>query len=236
MLTIILTYSDETACLRHWIDVIMRVCATTDDINFIIVDDASVAAPAVAFMNMIDLPDSLSLYRTDYMVGYNMYGCRNLAMEETKTKWNLLFNITSTMQPEDIIKINELIKSNMVNDGVVYELANSPIEKNILLVTKEDFWKAGGYDHEWIGSRGGQITTIERLLSLCTKDTLPFNITRILQPLSAADNVDNRIQKIHTLSHYDKQRSTDTIRKAIEARLTSNTPSPIQMTGWHKQL
>lgn len=234
MLTIILTYSDESACIKQWVEVINNVCLRDNDIKIIIVDDASNEAPAIAFMDTLAVPDNLSLYRMRYMVGYNMYGCRNLAMEKTETEWNLLCSMTSIIQPDDIIKIKNMIVNSEVDPNAVYDFVECPLEKNIWLITKDNFWEAKGYDSEWVGCRGGQVTTIERLLSFCTQDTLPYHLIRIA-PI-ANDQSDDRIDRIYSLDVYDNENAKKLVRKAIQERLASDHPMPKQNVEWSKQL
>lgn len=234
MLTIIFSYREEHNCLQQWVPIINEICARTNDVFFIIVDDASVSSPAIGHLSEIEDDQNISLYRTHYVIGYNMYGCRNLAMQETKTEWNLLCNASTTLSCDDILSINDFIKNNKLKQDSVYEFANSPLEKNVFLITKDKFWEARGYDYEWVGFRGGQTTTITRIKNICEKETLPYNIVR--HTSYTVGELDDRINPLFSVNNYESEDTQRMIRTVIEQRLSSDNPMPKINFEWSKQL
>lgn len=235
MLTIIFSYREEHNCLQQWVRIINEVCSRTKDVSFIIVDDASISSPAIGHLSDIDSTDNVSLFRVQHIIGYNMYGCRNLAMKETKTAWNLLCNVSTTLSCEDILSIKNLIETNKLKDNKVYEFGNLSIENNVFLITKSNFWEAGGYDHEWVGIRGGQCTTIARIEKICEKDVLPFLIVHN-KSYSNDGVVDDRINPLFSVENYNPENTKKLIHATIEQRLTSSEPMPKLNFKWSKQL
>lgn len=237
MLTVIFSYREEHNCIQQWIPIIDEVCSQTSDIFFIIVDDASVSSPAIGHLGQIDNVDNVSLFRTHNIIGYNMYGCRNLAMQETKTTWNLLCNVSSVLSSKDIISIRDLIADNKLIENKVYEFENCPIDKNVFLITRNNFWEAKGYDYEWVGVRGGQHTTIARIEKICEKDVLPFQIMFYKSYVGGTRDIDDeRIHPIFSSSNYNSENTEKMIYATIEQRLTSNDPLPKLHFKWSKQL
>ena len=169
MLTYITTYYNNPELLTH-------LKETLDECNngrlrMIIVDDGSLADPAYRHVKAWNDP-RVTLYKVLEDKGFNSHGARNLAMQETTTEWNVLLDID--YQLKGVENLNELVDNGDLEKdvphffGVVhpFEGRTSPhrISINDFLVTKELYWKAGGYDSELFNLHVGDRKFISRML------------------------------------------------------------------------
>jgi hypothetical protein len=233
MLTVILTYNEEYKDLQKWINIANEVCNRSNSVYFIFVDDGSVERPAIAYFNQPELSDKISLYRCTQSMNYNMYGCRNLAMNETQTQWNLMSNIAVTVDADDILAICEMIAEGELDESVVYQFENSELLKNIMLITKDVFWEAGGYDEEWVAVRHGQYTTINRILAAHNVETLPLSVKRNT-PIS--QEYYPKVSRYQQLSQYDATSHAKFIEELITHKLENDIPKLHLNFNWSKVL
>lgn len=174
MLTYITTVYNDEECLSH----VQEMLAECKDerLNVIIVDDYSdqPIRPIVESWN----DPRVRLFRVTEDKGFNSHGARNLAMQQTTTEWNLLvdvdYKVVGIQSLIDQIANNEL-ESNVVHflgvahvyqDKPPYVPDTSPSRASIndFLVSKTLYWKAKGYDAEYIGFHHGDREFIQRLI------------------------------------------------------------------------
>ena len=165
MFTVITTYYEEPFFLKKFIK-------THADANYdvIVVDDGSKITPAINIFNSMHF-GKIKLFRAVEDLGFNSHGCRNLAMQQSKTQWNILVDIDY-----QINSINKLLIG-VLNKEVLYAF---PVENfktelpptgyhrksiNDFVVTKDLFWRAGGYDTEFTGAHYGDRLFIRRMTS-----------------------------------------------------------------------
>lgn len=170
MLTYITTYYNERENLNH----LKELMASCDDarLKMIIVDDFSDESIEDEVRSWGD--DRVSLYRVTEDKGFNSHGARNLAMKNTTTEWNLLVDIDYKVVGID--NIIEQVASGELEPNAVHflpvahtykdETEPSRASINDFLVTKHLFWKARGYDAEFIGFHFGDRVFIDRMLRI----------------------------------------------------------------------
>lgn len=134
--------------------------------EIIVVDDGS-SDPAEKH---IQDRTNIKLYRIPIDYGFNSHGCRNLIMKETTTDWTVLFDVDRLIvDPKFAI---DTIKTKRLRDNTLYLFEmfsdyNRPEtvhpSVNEFLIHKNHFWKAGGYDEEFIGMRTGDREYREQL-------------------------------------------------------------------------
>lgn len=160
MFNIIHTYYNEESFLRKHLEKYKKCNNYFNKI--IIVDDASrkKAAPIVAEYNI-----SIDLYRVLYDIGFNSHGCRNLAMDKTDSDWNLLIDIDWDIDIETISDIHKAIEENKLNSNTVYTFTDQQGREaiNTLLIHKDTYWNATGYDEELTNMHTGDDLFYESL-------------------------------------------------------------------------
>jgi hypothetical protein len=173
-ITLIYPYYDNPAMLEeqigNWKQYPKNVLK---HLKLVIVDDGSPKYPSIDCMrNIKGLP--LSLYRIAVDIPWNQHGARNLGMGVCQTKWALLSDIDHLILPDQMEKIMGIT----LNDKWYYRFArkNYPnlddykFHCNSLLVNKDAYWKAGGYDEDYCGSYGGDGQFIRLLETVCMED------------------------------------------------------------------
>lgn len=105
-------------------------------------------------------------------IGFNNHGCRNLAMLQSETHWNLLTDIDVYFDVETIeemvtVELNEnhfyvfAVKFDYIDSPEGYDLFDPKkiikyiSHPNCWLMSKPCFWSSGGYDIEFAGMRHG---------------------------------------------------------------------------------
>lgn len=162
MFTFITTYYDNSFYLEKFIE----RHRTARDYKIIIVDDCSQKYPAYDILKDANVTN-INLFRVLDRVGFNSHGCRNLAMQQTTTEWNLLCDIDYDAIGVSII--NEAIPDLDPTQPcflpvVTFETKKKDCQSiNDFLVTKNTYWKAGGYDTEFTGMHFGDRIFISRM-------------------------------------------------------------------------
>lgn len=212
MLTYITTVYNDEQYLSH-VQEMLAECKD-DRLKVIIVDDYSDRSiePIIEAWN----DPRVSLFRVTEDKGFNSHGARNLAMQHTTTEWNLLvdidYKVVGIQSIIDQIANNELEPTTPHFLGVMHtyddklpyvrDTAPSRASINDFLVTKTLFWKAKGYDAEFIGFHFGDRTFIERMIACGPRPTKVFmsllfdvHLEALRSPYSATYH-DSRIQKV----------------------------------------
>lgn len=138
------------------------LCLNTEGFKFTIVDDGSKKAP----LPLEEVPDEWSHYIVTEDVGWNCNGARNLLMQETETEWNINIDLDRVMTPQSMKYLRDVD----LDSSKMYHFSNLPSETlpstpgivkdytwllkektdyscayNTYAITKDNFWKAGGY-------------------------------------------------------------------------------------------
>jgi glycosyltransferase involved in cell wall biosynthesis len=169
MLTYITTCRDDI----EYLDTVEETIKYCNDPDFraIVVDDFS-STPLYDIVSRWNDP-RVSLFRITEDKGFNSHGARNLAMQHTTTKWNCLVDIDYRVVGVD--NIIRMIKDGDLEDTTphffpvihTFEGQTSPHRESIndFVVTKQLFWKVGGYDPEFIGLHSGDRLLIARMMA-----------------------------------------------------------------------
>lgn len=152
MISIVYPYFEQPEALeRHlenWEDLMPRL-ADLEDV--VIVDDHSTEDPAIWGL----------CWRTFYIesdLGWNITGAKNIGMHEAQGPWCFLGDLDHLVTPEMLA----FAMSEVPKPGHFYIFPrrleggreSDDYHQNFLLIRKEDFWKAGGYDEDFAGGYG----------------------------------------------------------------------------------
>lgn len=262
MLTYITTVYNDEAYLGH-VQQMLAECKD-DRLKVIIVDDYSdqPIEPTVRAWN----DPRVSLYHVTENKGFNSHGARNLAMQQTTTEWNLLvdvdYKVVGIQSIIDQLAENELEPDAVHFLGVAHTYQDDPphvpdtspsrASINDFLVTKTLYWKAGGYDAEFIGFHHGDREFIQRMIDRGARPSetfmsllfgvhlealrSPFTIT--YQSASIESLIDEKFSSdrkflyVHPDTSYEL--TTRTIQvKEKHAKGESTNPTPF---NWEQQL
>jgi len=161
--TLITTYYNNS----HYLEKFIERHGTAEDYNIIIVDDCSQECPAFDILKNANVTN-MKLFRVLDSLGFNSHGCRNLAMQRTTTEWNMLCDIDYDIVGANVINdtIHELDPSLPCFLPVVtFETKQKDRQSiNDFIVTKDTYWKAGGYDTEFTGMHFGDRVFISRMM------------------------------------------------------------------------
>ncbi len=159
MISINITYYNEPHFLKWWYGFNQRLLDQGCDVILNIGDDGSQERPASAFFEKNKPQDNVRLFRVKEDIGFNSHGTRNLLMQQTTTNWNLLSDIDRRYTDRTLFSIYE--NEEGLKQGFYYSfwetIQSSPdrFSVNDYLVHKDDFWKTGGYDEEFVNIHFG---------------------------------------------------------------------------------
>lgn len=106
-----------------------------------------------------NIRDRISLYRNLEDKGWNPDDCRNLGAQQAPTEWWLMHDMDHLMLWDDMWQLmtSELEQSLTYKPSVIRMNPRMPwvdiIKTNQFLISKTNFWKAGGYDADYAGMR-----------------------------------------------------------------------------------
>lgn len=159
-LTLIMPYYDNPTMMveqrRAWAK---YPEALRQRLHVILVDDGSPRWPA---LEHVPPPDSglasFRLYRTLVDVRWNWIFCRNLAVQEAQTEWVLMTDIDHVMPGKTLAAVLDgvLHKSMAYRFSRVDAPHKTPYKPhpNTWLMTRDLFYKVGGYDERFSGYYG----------------------------------------------------------------------------------
>lgn len=152
-LTYMTLYYNQPEMLRYQVD---RWLYFKDlPINWIIIDDGS---PEPLPLSIVaPLGDRVSVYQILEDIPWNMPGARNLGFYVATTQWVLSTDIDHTF---DLDGLRKMVYHNL-NVEMIYQFARKrhdgkPELPHIctILITRDLFWKLGGYDEDFSGHYG----------------------------------------------------------------------------------
>ncbi len=153
-------------------------CSYTQDIlqhlTIILIDDCS-PEPAYDILKNVgdEVKAAIKLFRVEKDIPWNQHQCRNIGAHEAKDEWLLMLDMdriipcddmkilmTRTLDPQRHYKPMQI----KTQPQGFLESDKTPV--NQFLVTKEVFWKAGGYDVDYCGVYGGDGSFLRSMESI----------------------------------------------------------------------
>jgi hypothetical protein len=149
--------------------------------RFVIVDDCS-TQPCDALLHHYPAPENTALYRIDTDIPWNQHGARNLAAQQATTDWLLMLDIDHVLTAENAARLVRAMhyvpaaahgwfKFPRERIGAEDEtrtkdsrlrridptISRVPVNSamNCFLVTRDAYWRAGGYNEDFCGTYGG---------------------------------------------------------------------------------
>jgi hypothetical protein len=122
-------------------------------LSFLIIDDHS-DEPLRVDAGPLDL----RLVRVDDDIDWNMPGCRNLAATLAETPWMLFFDVDNVASEASLQKIVDALPLLDRKRLHVFRRTENGVDVephiNSFLITRQGFWRAGGYDEDFSGHYG----------------------------------------------------------------------------------
>jgi hypothetical protein len=157
MLTILHTYYDNPKMLACHMQEWERYSALTKSkLQIIVVDDCSQKFPA---KEVLEFPKGIQgrCFRLTKNVLYNTLSARNIGFYNAKTKWVLNLDIDHMISAYNLNQLLSIIST--LDENRIYQFRRIEMftgeEKGShgagILLTKELFWKMGGYDERLSG-------------------------------------------------------------------------------------
>ena len=173
MISCNITYYNEPHFLSWWYNTFKTFYEEGIDIELNIADDGSMRNTAESFFDKKTPMPNMRLFRVLDDIGFNSHGARNLLMKQTRTEWNMLSDIDRRYPVDTFKNIIAREPIGKLKKGVYYPFQNLKREKeqsiNEYVVSKTDFWKAGGYDEEFVNIHWGDRIFIDCLASITRK-------------------------------------------------------------------
>lgn len=122
-------------------------------LKFLVIDDHS-DVPLTVDKGLLDL----RLVRVDDDIAWNMPGCRNLAATLSSTEWMLYFDVDNLVSEASLRKIVDALARLDARRLHVFRRTQDGVDVephiNSFLITRQGFWRAGGYDEDFSGHYG----------------------------------------------------------------------------------
>ncbi len=122
-------------------------------LQFLVIDDHSDMPLQVARDGL-----DLRLVRVDDDIDWNMPGCRNLAATLCETPWMLFFDVDNVASEASLQKIVDNLPRLDPGRLHVFRRVEGGVDVephiNSFLITRQGFWRAGGYDEDFSGHYG----------------------------------------------------------------------------------
>jgi len=133
-----------------------------EKVSFFIIDDCS-KTPAEEVVKDMDVSGlDISIYRVEEDLYCNIAGARNLGAKECRTEWMLILDMDTLVSSETVVQM--LNKAEDSGQGLAYRfnrrVEDAGHEKHhvvhpaVCLIRKEDYWRAGGCDEDFVGNYG----------------------------------------------------------------------------------
>jgi hypothetical protein len=155
-LTIALAYYENPAMLARQVENLAALApALAGALTLIVVDDGSPTAPAVVPKGQ---RFGVKVFRMKVDIRWNQDACRNLAMRHVDTEWALITDMDHVPSGDLIRRLlfGKLDTKRFYRFGRVSapELLAYKVHPNSYALTRDLYWRAGGYDERWAGAYG----------------------------------------------------------------------------------
>lgn len=213
-------FSDST---KAWLEVVL-------------VDDGSQESPALAVPRPADLPP-LRIFRVLEDRLWHQNGARNLGAFVAQGSWLFLTDMDHLVPEDTLVRTAEVAKSNMVYKFHRLDAATGKptldrhgAEKshpNSWAMTRDQYWKVGGYDERTCGHYGTDSFFRAKLQASTKIKTLPFPIIRYDSTL-VADASTRGINR--------KEGRAEGWRRKLQLRLDRDPRPHTMMFPWEQVL
>lgn len=146
-----------------------------------IVDDGSPVHPAEEVLKRTSFPFPIRLFRIEVDVRWNWLAARNIAMHHAPEGWCFLTDMDHVLTEESAAAI----VGGELDPGMIYRFKRREhtgqlihCHPNTMLLTRQMFWKAGGYDEALSGHYGTDGDWRRRLAATAPVRTLPLEVVR----------------------------------------------------------
>lgn len=179
MISFVYAYYNSSRMLKLQLDL---WCSLSENIRkncqFILIDDGS-SDKAINYLTHHNL--QLELYEIKENIPWNDVGASNLGFHVVKTEWVFRSDLDYFLSEKSF---SEILKYS-VKDGEYYTFKSFRKDTgetvsehpSTILVKRDDFWKAGGYDEDFVQHYGySDILLRENLTKILVHKVLPINI------------------------------------------------------------
>lgn len=183
-ITLVLPYYNNAGMLRvqqeSWSNLPAELRA---HLHVIVVDDCSQDAPASAVAERRHNIASFRLYRTGVDVRWNWLFCRNLGARDATTPWLLLTDIDHLVPTETFRALIEgdhgVSKVYRFERKSMPDLSPYHPHPDSFFLTRDLFWRIGGYDERFSGLYGSSSDIRHRMKAMGLEiQTLPQHLIR----------------------------------------------------------
>jgi len=176
MITINITYYNEPKWLQWWYDTTKQLYEEGHAFKFSICDDGSMNEPATKFFESNPPLPFMSLYRVTKDIGFNSHGARNLLVKQTTTDWNMMSDIDRHYSIGTFERLfaaePTLQKGHYYSFYEVKKASADWYSVNEYVVHREDFWKTGGYDEEFVNIHWGDRMFLDTLKRVAKRECM----------------------------------------------------------------
>ncbi len=173
--SMIYPYYDNPSMLRlqcdNWS---MYTDGLKDEIELIIVDDGSTEYPAYDVLKSNPTGIKTRLFRVKEDIPWNQHGARNLGAKMAEGEWLWMSDMDMVLpceSAEHLFKNPDPDLHYVTRRIKITDLKEDGHHCNTFLVTREAYWKVGGYDEDYCGTYGGD-GSLNRALCTVAKKTL----------------------------------------------------------------
>jgi hypothetical protein len=163
--TLIYAYYNNPQMLRYQLhEWSMYTLPLLDRMSFIVVDDGSMTAPAMAVIedmrHVIGALD-IQVYRVLEDRPWGQDAARNIGMRHCETGWALMTDMDHVLKRFEVPHFMDFVEKRAVrgcyympNRKVARDMSPYHPHPNTFVMHREDFWAMGGYDEDFVGFYG----------------------------------------------------------------------------------
>lgn len=166
-------------------------------LKVIIVDDGSPEGPAANVPRPYGLPD-IQIYRVLEDRPWHQHAARNLGAHVAPDGWMLLTDMDHLLSPDSAALLFKAMDKGGLDEGTVYMLDRVEADTglptlgkddqpkphpNSFVMTRDMYWRIGGYDEDYCGMYGTDRLFRERVYSVADRGHLHIPLTRYWRDL-----------------------------------------------------